>query len=85
MTTDAGIAAFLLKGTRLILVPQERLAMALAEVVNIKLLELPIDEWNFLTETMVWTTRTDRDPGHRWLRRQLSELAATMPPIRPRS
>ncbi|MEO3854283.1 LysR substrate-binding domain-containing protein [Acrocarpospora sp. B8E8] len=76
LTTEFGIAPFLLQGTRLITVLQERLARKLVEQLNLKLLEPPIANLHVLTETMVWSERTDRDPAHRWLRQQLVNLAA---------
>jgi DNA-binding transcriptional LysR family regulator len=79
IVTEFGIAPFLLKGTRLITVLQERLARAVAEQTNLKLLPLPIPHLHFVTETMVWSERTDRDPAHRWLRQQLLDLARQIP------
>lgn len=76
ITTEFGIAPFLLRGTRLITVLQERLARDLADQTHIKLLELPVEHLHVLTETLVWSERTDRDPAHRWLRQQLMDLAA---------
>ncbi|MFD4831292.1 LysR family transcriptional regulator [Streptomyces uncialis] len=76
ITTEFGIAPFLLRGTRLITVLQERLARDLADQTRIKLLEPPIEHLQALTETLVWSERTDQDPAHRWLRQQLIDLAA---------
>ncbi|WP_432841947.1 LysR family transcriptional regulator [Dactylosporangium sp. CA-092794] len=76
ITTEFGIAPFLLHGTRLITVIHERLARQVAEQNNLKLLRPPIEHLHPMTEIMVWTNRTDRDAGHRWLRECLLELAA---------
>jgi DNA-binding transcriptional LysR family regulator len=73
--TEFGIASFLLRGTRLITVIHERLAKAVVEQANLKLLKPPIEGLRPTTELMVWTNRTDGDAAHRWLRRQLVDLA----------
>jgi DNA-binding transcriptional LysR family regulator len=74
IVTEYGIAPFLLRGTRFITVIHERLAAAIGEQTQLKLLKMPI-ELPPMTETMIWTTRTDRDPAHQWLRRRLADLA----------
>jgi hypothetical protein len=62
----------------LITVIHERLAKLIADQANLKLLKPPIESLPVTSETMLWTNRTDGDEGHRWLRQQLTELAAEM-------
>ncbi|CAJ1510060.1 LysR family transcriptional regulator [[Mycobacterium] burgundiense] len=76
VTTEFGIACFLLQGTRLITVVHERLANMVADTANLRLLRPPIEGLQPVTEIMVWTNRTDGDAAHRWLRQRLLELAA---------
>ena len=75
ITAGFGMAPFLLKGTRLITLVHERLAHRIGAAAGIRLLEPPIPRLQPITEIMAWTGRTDRDPGHRWLRQTLLELA----------
>ncbi len=76
ITTEFGIAPFLLRGTRFITVIHERIATALVDQADLKLLEMPVERLMPTTEVMVWTARTDADPAHQWLRQQLLDLAA---------
>ncbi|GAB3055326.1 hypothetical protein GCM10027053_15170 [Intrasporangium mesophilum] len=69
-----GLASFPLKGTRPITPVHERLALHIGEAAGIGLLEPPIPRLQPSTEIVIWTSRTDKDPGHAWLRRLL-ELA----------
>ena len=70
---------FLLQGTRLLALVQERLAMRLRAVVDIKLLEppMPIPP---LVVTMFWGAVNDADPAHAWLRSTLLEVAHQVAP-----
>ncbi len=79
ITAGFGLAPFLLKGTRLITLLHERLGRRIGEAAGIRLLEPPIPRLQPITEIMAWTNRTDRDPGHRWLRQCLIELAHEEP------
>ncbi|MQA84133.1 MAG: LysR family transcriptional regulator [Streptosporangiales bacterium] len=76
-TQSFAIAPFLLRGTRLFAMVQERLANEVAEAANIRLLEPPLD-LSPITEAMFWHPRHSSDPAHRWLRTQIAELAATL-------
>ncbi|WP_147263038.1 LysR family transcriptional regulator [Geodermatophilus sp. TF02-6] len=80
ITAGFGMAPFLLSGTRLITLVHERLAHKIGEAAGIRLLEPPIPRLQPITEIMAWTTRTDRDPGHRWFRQCLIDLAEREPP-----
>lgn len=77
VTTGFGLAPFLLKGTPLVTLIHERLADRVADLAGLRLLEPPV-HLQPITEILVWTTRTDRDPGHRWLRKRLTDLAAEL-------
>jgi len=78
ITTEFGVAPFLLRGTRFITVIHERLAQGLADTMNLKLLRMPVRRLQPTIETMVWSQRTDGDPAHQWLRQQLSDLAVAI-------
>lgn len=76
VTTETFVLApYLLRGTRLLTVIQERLAQVVRDHLDIRLLEppMPLDP---LTEVLVWTPRHEHDPAHAWLRRRLVDLAA---------
>ena len=75
VTVGFGTAPFLLKGTRLITLVHETLARRYADLADIRLLDPPIPRLQPITVIMGWTNRTDRDPGNRWLRKQLVEIA----------
>ncbi|ULP41606.1 LysR substrate-binding domain-containing protein [Mycobacterium lentiflavum] len=69
------LARLLLRGGPLITVMHERLARAINFDNQLRIIEPPM-KLQPLTEIMVWTPRTDRDPGNQWLREQLRMLAA---------
>ena len=75
ITTAFGVAPFLLKGTRLITLIQERLADQVRETAGLKVMEPPIPQLQPITEIMLWTKRTDGDKAHQWLRQRLLDLA----------
>lgn len=78
VTTQSFVTVpFLLRGTRFVAMIQERLGTQVAEAADIRLLEPPVS-LQPITEAMYWHTRRDNDPGHRWLRAQLAELAAAL-------
>lgn len=81
ITAGFGLAPFLLHGTRLITLVHQRLANRIGKAAGIRLLEPPIPRLQPITEIMVWTNRTDPDPGHRWLRQSLIDLAALEPEV----
>ncbi len=83
ITAGFGLAPFLLRGTRLITLVHERLALHIGEAAGIRLLEPPIPRLQPITEIMAWTSRTDQDAGHRWLRDRLLDLAGQQRPSGP--
>lgn len=58
---------FMLPGTPLIAVIPYRLARMLAEYIDVRVLELPV-ELPPLNEVMIWHNRHELDVGHTWLR-----------------
>ena len=76
------IGPLLLKGTRQITFVQERLAIALEETAELRLLQAPCAIPR-LVETLTWHPRSTNDPGHRWLRERIVELARSLPSVEP--
>lgn len=69
------MAPFLLPGTRLITVIQQKLAaMLMEDRSTYKILQPPV-ELAEITEVMTWGPQQTSDAGHAWLRAQLRELA----------
>jgi DNA-binding transcriptional LysR family regulator len=68
---------FMLAGTRLVTVLPERLARRVASAADITVLEPAVD-LPPLRQSAVWHSRRDDDPGHRWLRDQLADVAASL-------
>lgn len=68
---------FMLAGTRLVTVLPERLARRVALAAEITVLEPAVD-LPPLRQSAVWHSRRDDDPGHRWLRDQLFQVAAAL-------
>lgn len=66
---------YMLPGTELIATVQRRLARALSPSLGLTLLECPI-HIEPLEETLIWHQRSTEDPGHRFLREQLIEIAS---------
>ncbi|WP_291039832.1 LysR family transcriptional regulator [Herbiconiux sp.] len=76
VTTSFVMAPFLLPGTNLFTIVQRRLALELmGDDARYQIFPPPID-LGVITETMVWSPRYGADPGHRWLREQLADLAS---------
>lgn len=75
VVTDFGIAAWILRDTRLFTVTHERVATQIADMANLKLLDLPVKGMRPTTEILVWPTTLDCDPAHRWLRQQMFDMA----------
>ena len=75
VVTDFGIGAWILGNTRLFTVIPQRLAAQIADMANLKLLQLPVEGMRPTTEVMVWPRTADCDPAHRWLRQQMFDLA----------
>jgi LysR family transcriptional regulator, nod-box dependent transcriptional activator len=67
---------FLIEGTRLVSLVLERAAKRLLGTLNIKLLESPIAVPD-IHEAMYWHPRHTTDPGHKWLREKLKDVANT--------
>jgi DNA-binding transcriptional LysR family regulator len=65
---------FLLRGTRLLALVQERLARRLQSAAEITLLDPPV-AIPPLVVTMFWSPLNDADPAHAWLRTTLAEIA----------
>ncbi|WP_030611495.1 LysR family transcriptional regulator [Streptomyces fulvoviolaceus] len=71
------IQPLMLPGTRFITLLPERLANHFAAHLGLRLLEPPY-RLEPLTEAMYWSSRTDADPAHRWLRERVQHAAAKM-------
>jgi LysR family nod box-dependent transcriptional activator len=81
VTTIVGSFAmlpFLLNGTNLVALVQERLARRLSAAANIKLLEPPVPIPPLVIK-MFWTRFNDADPAHTWLRNTLAQVARLAP------
>ena len=74
------IGPLLLKGTRQITFAQERLATSLKHAAHLRILQPPC-AMPHLVETITWHRRSTNDPGHRWLRQRIVELARDMPAV----
>lgn len=70
-------APFLLTGTNLVSLIQERLGQRFGEYANLRLMEPPIP-LRPVVEALYWNPRHTEDPAHRWLRTQLVEQARTL-------
>ena len=71
------LAPFILRGTRLLSLIQERLALALNDRGTLRLIEPPMP-LQPLKMIMLWSQQNAEDPGHQWLRQRLSSLAAEL-------
>ena len=67
---------FLLHGTRSVALVQERLALRLEKVTDIKVLEPPVPIPPLIV-TMFWSPVNDADPAHAWLRTLVADVAST--------
>ncbi len=72
------IGPLLLKGTRQVTFAQQRLATSLKQAGQLRMLEPPCAIPQ-LVETISWHPRSANDPGHRWLRQRIVELARGLP------
>lgn len=81
MTTVNSFALlpFLLRGTHLVALVQERLARRLEDATEIRLLEPPVPIPP-LVVTMFWSAVNDADPAHTWLRTALAGVARQCAP-----
>jgi DNA-binding transcriptional LysR family regulator len=73
------IGPLVLKGTRQITFVQRRLADKLKDTAELRLLQPPCDIPPIL-ETITWHPRSTNDPGHRWLRTRMLDLAQQLAP-----
>ena len=73
-TQTSLLAPFLLAGTDMITLVLERLGRRLQDAAGIRLVEPPVP-LQTITETMYWHPRRADDPGHRWLREQVTQAA----------
>ena len=64
----------LLRGTQLVATLPSRLAALLQPVADLRLVGLPVESPEFV-ECMAWSPLYSQDPGHKWLRSMLAELA----------
>lgn len=71
------VSPLMQRGTRLIALQHERLARALQEPAELRILEPPLP-LNPITEMMFWHPRSEDDPAHRWLREEVAAMAATI-------
>jgi len=67
-------------GTRRIATVQTRLAQQFEQTMNVQLLEVPLPTPR-LTEVLQWHQSRNEDPGVQWLRGQLVQVAAALPPV----
>ena len=74
MTQNFVVGPLFVRGTRLLAIVHERMALELAPEAAARLLEMPVD-LGVITETMYWHPRMDHDPPHQWLRDRISTLA----------
>jgi DNA-binding transcriptional LysR family regulator len=66
---------FMLRGTTMTALHYERLAREFEEMAELRILPPPFD-LPPVERAMMWHPRHTHDPGHRWLREQLAEVAA---------
>jgi DNA-binding transcriptional LysR family regulator len=71
------VSPLMQRGTRLVALLHERLARALQEAAELRILEPPLP-LKPITEMMFWHARSEDDPAHRWLREEVAAMAATI-------
>jgi len=71
------VSPLMQRGTRLVALHLERLARALQQAAEIRILEPPLP-LKPITEMMFWHQRSDQDPAHRWLREEVTAMAANI-------
>lgn len=77
MTQTCVMGPLLVRGTRLLALVHERVALELAPGAEARILDLPFD-LGTITQTMFWHPRMEKDLAHRWLRDRISALAASL-------
>ena len=65
------------RGTRLVALLHERLARAMQQAAELRILEPPLP-LKPITEMMFWHPRSEDDPAHRWLREEVAAMAANI-------
>jgi len=69
----------MLRGTNQVTLLQERLARLFEESAELRLFDPPLPTPP-LAEVMTWHPRATHDPAHQWLRRQMEQTTAGLPP-----
>jgi DNA-binding transcriptional LysR family regulator len=77
VTAAFGMAPILLSGTGMVALIHERLIKALAGQASLRTLEPPMP-LEPIHQLMLWTSRAEPDPGHRWLRQQILAQASEL-------
>lgn len=73
-TTNIAVLPYVLEMTDLVTIIPERMARRIAGVAQLRILE-PNFSLPAVREWAVWHEEFDDDPGHRWLRTELSVIA----------
>jgi DNA-binding transcriptional LysR family regulator len=71
------VSPLMQRGTRLVALLHERLARALQDAAELRILEPPLP-LKPITEMMFWHPRSEDDPAHRWLREEVAAMAANI-------
>ena len=71
------VSPLMQRGTRLVALHLERLARALQQAAELRILEPPLP-LKPITEMMFWHPRSEDDPAHRWLREEVVAMAANI-------
>ncbi len=71
------VSPLMQRGTRLVALLHERLARAMQEAAELRILEPPLP-LKPITEMMFWHPRSEDDPAHRWLRDEVMAMAANI-------
>lgn len=74
ISTSFILGLFMLEGTDLVTLVQERLALGFRDQLSLHLCDAPFPLGR-ITELMIWTRRQDGEPGHHWLRERLLAVA----------
>ena len=74
-TENFGAVPFLLRGTGMVGVVQERLAALFDGAANVRIFEIPW-EMRPLIFTMWWDNNHEHDPAHVWLRARVAQCLA---------
>lgn len=66
-------APFIIANTHLIATLGERLAKGYSQVLNLQILPLPL-ALNGFNVSMVWHSKNDKEPSHKWMRSVINDL-----------